>query len=92
LNEGEKGAKAKEIETKQKSLQRNYEDAQAEFQAAEQEVVNRSARKCSPCWKNMPKAMASLWARRIQPQGPVLIATRGPSSRKNLWMLTTLRT
>jgi outer membrane protein len=31
----------KAIETKQKTLQRNYEDAQTEFQQAEQEVVNR---------------------------------------------------
>src|SRR5260370_35368939 len=32
---------AKTIEAKQKILQRNYEDAQAEFQQAEQEVMNR---------------------------------------------------
>jgi outer membrane protein len=31
----------KAIETKQKTLQRNFEDAQTEFQQAEQEVVNR---------------------------------------------------
>lgn len=31
----------KAIEVKQKTLQRNYEDAQTEFQQAEQEVVNR---------------------------------------------------
>jgi outer membrane protein len=41
LGDDEKGSRAKAIETKQKSLQRNYEDAQAEFQQAEQDVINR---------------------------------------------------
>ncbi len=34
-------AQVKNIEAKQKALQRNYEDAQSEFQQAQQEVVNR---------------------------------------------------
>ena len=41
LSDDEKGSRAKAIDTKQKSLQRNYEDAQAEFQQAEQDVINR---------------------------------------------------
>jgi outer membrane protein len=41
LSDDEKSSRAKAIDTKQKSLQRNYEDAQAEFQQAEQEVINR---------------------------------------------------
>ena len=41
LSVDEKSSRAKAIDTKQKSLQRNYEDAQAEFQQAEQEVINR---------------------------------------------------
>ena len=41
LSDEEKGSRAKTIDTKQKALQRNYEDAQAEFQQAEQDVVNR---------------------------------------------------
>lgn len=41
LSDEEKSSRAKAIDTKQKSLQRNYEDAQAEFQQAEQDVVNR---------------------------------------------------
>ena len=41
LSDEEKSSRAKAIETKQKSLQRNYEDAQAEFQQAEQDVINR---------------------------------------------------
>ncbi len=41
LSDDEKASRAKAIDTKQKVLQRNYEDAQTEFQQAEQEVVNR---------------------------------------------------
>jgi len=41
LSDEEKNGRAKAIDTKQKALQRNYEDAQAEFQQAEQEVINR---------------------------------------------------
>ena len=41
LSDDEKNSRAKAIDTKQKALQRNYEDAQAEFQQAEQEVINR---------------------------------------------------
>ena len=41
LSDDEKSSRAKVIDTKQKALQRNYEDAQAEFQQAEQEVINR---------------------------------------------------
>ena len=41
LSDDEKTSRAKTIDSKQKALQRNYEDAQAEFQQAEQEVINR---------------------------------------------------
>ena len=41
LNDEQRASRAKEIEAKQKTLQRNYEDAQAEMQQAEQEVLNR---------------------------------------------------
>jgi len=41
LSDDEKNSRAKAIDSKQKSLQRNFEDAQAEFQQAEQEVINR---------------------------------------------------
>ena len=41
LSDDEKTSRAKAIDTKQKALQRNYEDAQAEFQQAEQDVINR---------------------------------------------------
>jgi Skp family chaperone for outer membrane proteins len=41
LNDDERAARARAIETKQKSLQRNFEDAQAEYQQAEGELANR---------------------------------------------------
>ena len=41
LNDEERASRARAIETKQKALQRNYEDAQAEFQQAEGELMNR---------------------------------------------------
>jgi outer membrane protein len=41
LNEDERTRQLKTLEAKQKTLQRNYDDAQSEFQQAEQEVVNR---------------------------------------------------
>jgi outer membrane protein len=41
LNDDERASRARVIETKQKALQRNFEDAQAEYQQAEQELANR---------------------------------------------------
>jgi len=41
LSDEEKSSRAKAIDTKQKSFQRNLEDAQAEFQQAQQDVINR---------------------------------------------------
>src|SRR6476661_9179016 len=41
LSDEEKSRQAKAIDTKQKALQRNLEDAQAEFQQGEQDVINR---------------------------------------------------
>lgn len=41
LSDEEKSSRAQAIDSKQKTLQRNFEDAQNEFQQAEQEVLNR---------------------------------------------------
>lgn len=41
LSEEERNNRIKTLETKQKTLQRNYDDAQTEYQQAEQEIVNR---------------------------------------------------
>jgi outer membrane protein len=45
LNDEERAKQVKTLEAKQKTLQRNYEDAQNEFQQAQQEVVNRIGQK-----------------------------------------------
>jgi len=41
LNDDERASRTRAIETKQKALQRNFEDAQSEYQQAEQELANR---------------------------------------------------
>jgi outer membrane protein len=45
LNDDERASRARVIETKQKALQRNFEDAQAEYQQQEQELANRIGQK-----------------------------------------------
>lgn len=41
LSDDARAAQVRNIETRQKALQRSYDDAQAEFQQAQQEIVNR---------------------------------------------------
>lgn len=41
LSDDERNSKVRTIETKQKSLERNYEDAQAEYQQAQQDISGR---------------------------------------------------
>jgi len=45
LNEDAKSVQVRQIEQKQKSLQRSYEDAQAEFQGQQNEILNRIGQK-----------------------------------------------
>src|ERR1051326_1121807 len=45
LNDEERGSRQRTIDAKAKTLQRNYDDAQSEFQQAEQEVVSRLGQK-----------------------------------------------
>ncbi len=45
LNEDAKAVQVRQIEQKQKSLQRSYEDAQAEFQGQQNEILNRIGQK-----------------------------------------------
>jgi outer membrane protein len=45
LNEEERAKQLKTLEAKQKTLQRDYEDAQNEFQQGEQEIINRIGQK-----------------------------------------------
>jgi outer membrane protein len=86
LGDDEKGSRAKAIETKQKSLQRNYEDAQAEFQQAEQDVINRIGAKMLVVLEKYSKAHDySLVLDVSNPQSSsVLWATQGTVITKEL--------
>jgi len=78
-------SQAKTIENKQKILQRNYEDAQAEFQQAEQEVVNRIGSKMLNVLEKYAKANGySMVLDVSNPQTPVLWASQGTIITKEL--------
>jgi len=78
-------SQAKTIENKQKILQRNYEDAQAEFQQAEQEVVNRIGGKMLNVLEKYAKANGySMVLDVSNPQTPVLWASQGTIITKEL--------
>lgn len=86
LNDDEKNTRAKAIDSKQKSLQRDYEDAQAEFQQAEQEVVNRIGAKMLKTLEKYAQANSySIVLDVSNPQtSPVLWATQGNVITKEL--------
>ena len=86
LSDEEKSSRAKAIETKQKALQRNYEDAQAEFQQAEQEVINRIGAKMIKVLENYANANGYAVVLDVSnPQtSPVLWATQGTVLTKEL--------
>jgi outer membrane protein len=76
---------AKTIESKQKILQRNYEDAQAEFQQAEQDVVNRIGAKMLTVLEKYAKANGYAMVLDVSnPQTPVLWASQGTIITKEL--------
>jgi outer membrane protein len=76
---------AKTIEAKQKILQRNYEDAQAEFQQAEQEVMNRVGGKMLSVLEKYAKANGFTVIFDVSnPQTPVLWASQGTIITKEL--------
>src|SRR5947209_7748967 len=86
LSDDEKASRAKAIDTKQKSLQRNCEDAQAEFQQAEQEVINRIGSKMVAVlekYANTNGFAVVLDVSNPQPS-PVLWATQGTVITKEL--------
>lgn len=73
------------IEAKQKTLQRNYDDAQTEFQQAEQEVVNRIGTKMLTVMEKYAKAHGySVILDVSNPQTPVLFAAEGTNITKEL--------
>lgn len=85
LNEDERTKQLKNLETKQKTLQRNYEDAQNEFQQAEQEVVNRIGGKMlNVLEKYADKNGYSVILDVSNPQTPVLWANKATNITKDL--------
>jgi Skp family chaperone for outer membrane proteins len=86
LSEDERNTRAKTIDTKQKALQRNFEDAQAEFQQAEQELVNRLGGKMLKVLEKYAQTNSfSIVLDVSNPQtSPVLWATQGTVITKEL--------
>ena len=86
LSDEEKSSRAKAIDTKQKALQRNYEDAQAEFQQAEQDVINRIGSKMVGVLEKYSNANGFAVVLDVSnPQtSPVLWATQGTVITKEL--------
>jgi len=85
LSDGERATRSKEMEAKQKILQRNYDDAQTEFQQAEQDVVNRIGQKMLAVLDKFAKANGFAVVLDVSsPQSPVLIANQGTVITKEL--------
>ncbi|HZU33037.1 MAG TPA: OmpH family outer membrane protein [Candidatus Angelobacter sp.] len=85
LSEDERSNRVKAIETKQKALQRNYEDAQNEFQQAEQEIVNRLGKKMLAVLEKYAKDNGFAMVLDVSnPQTPVLWANQGSNITKEL--------
>ena len=85
LNEDARGTQVKSLEVKQKSLQRNFEDAQNEFQQAEQEVVNRIGQKMLAVLEKYANANGYAVVLDVSnPQTPVLWASQGTNITKDL--------
>jgi outer membrane protein len=76
---------ARTIDTKQKSLQRNFDDAQNEFQQAEQDVVNRIGTKMLTVLEKYAKDNGYTVVLDVSnPQTPVLWASQGTIITKDL--------
>lgn len=85
LNEQERTKEVQTLETKQKTLQRNYEDAQNEFQQAEQEVVQRIGSKMLNVLEKYAKTNGYAVIIDVSnPQTPVLWASQGNYITKEL--------
>jgi outer membrane protein len=85
LNDEERSKQVKLLETKQKTLQRNFDDAQTEFQSAEQEVVNRIGSKMLNVLEKYAKTNGySVILDVSNPQTPVLWASQGTNITKDL--------
>jgi len=85
LSDDVRATRARAIDTKQKSYQRNLEDAQNEFQQAEQEVVNRIGQKMLNVLEKYAKTNGySVILDVSNPQTPVLWASQGNVITKEL--------
>ena len=85
LNEEERNKQVKTLEVKQKTLQRNYDDAQTEFQQAEQEVVNRIGGKMLNVLEKYARTNNYAVILDVSnPQTPVLWASQGTNITKEL--------
>jgi outer membrane protein len=86
LSEDERNNRVKTATDKQKALQRNYEDAQAEFQQAEQEVLDRLGAKMIKTLQKYAQANGYTIILDVSnPQtSPVLWATQGNVITKEL--------
>lgn len=75
LNDDARASLSRQIETKQKSLQRSFEDAQADFQGQQNEVVNRIGQKMMEILDKYAKANGFTLVLDVSsPQSPVLWA------------------
>lgn len=85
LNEDERAKQVKLLEAKQKTLQRNFDDAQSEFQTAEQEVVNRIGQKMMAVMEKYGKANGYAVIMDVaNPQTPVLWFSQGNYITKDI--------
>jgi outer membrane protein len=85
LSDDVRSTRARAIDVKQKAYQRNLEDAQNEFQQAEQEVVNRIGQKMLNVLEKYAKANGyGLILDVSNPQTPVLWASQGNVITKEL--------
>lgn len=85
LSEDARSTKAKAIEAKSKTLQRNYEDFQNEVNQAEQEVVNRIGQKMLGVLEKYAKANGFAVVIDVSnPQTPVLWFNQGTLITKQL--------
>lgn len=85
LSDDERTNRVKSIEVKQKALQRNFEDAQNEFQQAEQEVVNRLGKKMLDVLEKYAKSNGYAMVLDVSnPQTPVLYASPAANITKEL--------
>lgn len=85
LSEEERNNRIKTLETKQKTLQRSYDDAQSEYQQAEQEIVNRLGTKMLKVMEDYAQKNGYTVIMDVSnPQTPVLYAAESTNITKQL--------